>query len=404
MKVEFENPFKPGAGHKPPYLAGRNDEKTEFKRLLKQSTILENAVITGLRGVGKTVLLEELKPMALTENWLWVGNDLSESASLNEENIAVRLISDISSLTSSIRFEVPSRKVGFGADATVESSVSFHVLQNIYHDTPGLVSDKIKAVLEFAWSVLSQTNADKRGVIFAYDEAQNLSDHAAKDQFPLSLLLDVFQSVQRKNIPFMLLLSGLPTLFPKLVEARTYAERMFKIIFLEKLSEKDSIDAIKKPIEAKKCPVSFNANSIKLIVNYSGGYPYFIQFICREVYDIVIQRITHDMDTAISVEPILRKLDRDFFAGRWAKVTERQRELLTVIAESKNGGTEFSVQEAVDASKQLDKSFSNSHVNQMLNKMIDSGIIYKNRHGRYSFAVPLLDKFIIRQKSDYLQI
>ncbi len=404
MKVEFENPFKPGAGHKPPYLAGRNDEKGEFKRLLKQTTILENAVITGLRGVGKTVLLEELKPAALSENWFWVGNDLSESASLHEENIAIRLISDISSLTSAIRFDIPRRKVGFGVHSTVETTVSFHVLQSIYQDTPGLVSDKLKAVLEFAWSVLSQTYSEKRGVIFAYDEAQNLSDHAAKDQFPLSLLLDVFQSIQRKDIPFMLLLSGLPTLFPKLVEARTYAERMFKIIFLEKLSEKDSIDAIKKPIEAKKCPVSFTPKSTKLIVNYSGGYPYFIQFICREVYDIVIQRIAHDLDTDIPVEPILRKLDRDFFAGRWAKVTDRQRELLTVIAESKNGGSEFRVQEAVEASKQLDKSFSNSHVNQMLNKLIDSGIIYKNRHGRYSFAVPLLDKFIIRQKSDYAQI
>lgn len=401
MKADFDNPFKPGAGHKPPYLAGRNNEKSEFKRLLAQSTILENAVITGLRGVGKTVLLEELKPIALAEGWLWVGNDLSESASVNEDNIAIRLISDLSSLTSMIRIEIPSRKVGFGAESTSEGSVSYQRLLSVYQNTPGLVSDKIKAVLEYAWGFLSQV--DKRGIIFAYDEAQNLADHATKGQFPLSLLLDVFQSIQRKGIPFMLLLSGLPTLFPKLVEARTYAERMFKIIFLEKLNEKDSIDAIKKPIEAKKCPVTFNEKSIKVIVIHSGGYPYFIQFICREVFDIIITRINNDMNMDIDVEPILRKLDRDFFAGRWAKVTDRQRELLTVIAESRKGSTEFSVQEAVEASKQLDKSFSNSHVNQMLNKMIDSGIIYKNRYGRYSFAVPLMDKFILRQKADYLQ-
>jgi hypothetical protein len=402
MKVIFDNPFKPGAGHRPPYLAGRNNEKGEFKKLLTQSVILENAVITGLRGVGKTVLLDELKPMALSEDWLWVGNDLSESASLKEENIAIRLISDLSSLTSMIRISVPSRQVGFVASPSSEDTVSFQRLQSLYNSTPGLISDKIKAVLEFAWSFLSQVG--KKGVIFAYDEAQNLSDHAAKEQFPLSLLLDVFQSIQRKGIPFMLLLSGLPTLFPKLVEARTFSERMFKIIFLEKLNEKDSIDAIKKPIEDKKCPVTFDKKSIDLIVSYSGGYPYFIQFICREVFDIFIQRISTDQDTFVPVESILRKLDRDFFAGRWAKVTDRQRELLTVIAESKNGGSEFSVQEAVEASRQLDKSFTNSHVNQMLNKMIDSGIIYKNRHGRYSFAVPLLDKFIIRQKSDYSKI
>jgi hypothetical protein len=402
MKVTFENPFKPGAGHRPPYLAGRNDEKSEFKRLLAQTTILENAVLTGLRGVGKTVLLDELKPIAQVENWFWVGNDLSESASLNEENIALRLISDLSSLTSMIRVEVPNTQMGFNADPTAESTVSFNRLKDVFVQTPGLVSDKIKAVLEFAWAIISQTG--KKGVIFAYDEAQNLSDHAAKDQFPLSLLLDVFQSIQRKDIPFMLLLSGLPTLFPKLVDARTYAERMFKIIFLEKLGVKDSLDAIKKPMDDKKCPVRFNEDSIELIVECSGGYPYFIQFICRETFDIFIQRISADQNLSVPIDSILRKLDRDFFAGRWAKVTDRQRELLTVIAESKNGSGEFSVQEVVEASQRLEKSFSSSHVNQMLNKMIDGGIIYKNRHARYSFAVPLLDQFILRQKSDYTSL
>jgi hypothetical protein len=402
MKVTFENPFKPGAGHRPPYLAGRNHEKSEFKRLLTQTTILENAVLTGLRGVGKTVLLDELKPIAQIENWFWVGNDLSESASLNEENIALRLISDLSSLTSMIRVEVPNTQMGFNTDPTAESTVSFNRLKGVFMQTPGLVSDKIKAVLEFAWDIISQTG--KSGVIFAYDEAQNLSDHAAKDQFPLSLLLDVFQSIQRKNIPFMLLLSGLPTLFPKLVDARTYAERMFKIIFLEKLSVKDSLDAIKKPMDDKKCPVRFNEDSIELIVECSGGYPYFIQFICRETFDIFIQRISADQNLSVPIDSILRKLDRDFFAGRWAKVTDRQRELLTVIAESKNGSGEFSVQEVVEASQRLEKSFSSSHVNQMLNKMIDGGIIYKNRHARYSFAVPLLDQFILRQKSDYTSL
>lgn len=398
MNANFENPFKPGAGHRPPYLAGRNDEKSEFKKLLSQRTILENAILTGLRGVGKTVLLEEFKPLALAEGWLWVGNDLSESASLTEENMAIRIISDLSSLTSQIRIEKQSSKVGFSTPKFEGSTVSYELLLSIFHQTPGLISDKLKATLEFAWGFIAQLN--KHGVVFVYDEAQNLADHAPKDQYPLSLLLDVFQSLQRKGVTFMLLLSGLPTLFPKLFDARTYAERMFKVIFLERLKEKDSIDAIKKPIADKRCPVVFEPGSIKVIVAHSGGYPYFIQFICKEVFDIFIQKINANQDADVAIEPILRKLDRDFFAGRWAKVTERQRMLLTVIAESQNGGAEFSVQEAAEASKSLDKGFSNSHINQILNKLIDSGIIYKNRHGRYSFAVPLLDQFIIRQKDN----
>ncbi len=65
----FANPFRPGAGHMPPYLAGREDETAEFRRLLDQTTILENLVLTGLRGVGKTVLLEAFKPLAIQEGW-----------------------------------------------------------------------------------------------------------------------------------------------------------------------------------------------------------------------------------------------------------------------------------------------------------------------------------------------
>ena len=73
----FSNPFRPGAGHMPPYLAGRQGEIDEFRKLLRQEAVLENMVLTGLRGVGKTVLLETLKPIALNSGWLWVGTDLS---------------------------------------------------------------------------------------------------------------------------------------------------------------------------------------------------------------------------------------------------------------------------------------------------------------------------------------
>ena len=75
MRIQgaFANPFRPGAGHRPPYLAGRQHEKEEFHKLLGQTVITDNLVISGLRGVGKTVLLEELKPAAVSDGWLWVG-------------------------------------------------------------------------------------------------------------------------------------------------------------------------------------------------------------------------------------------------------------------------------------------------------------------------------------------
>lgn len=397
-KCEFKNPFRPGAGHMPPYLAGRNQETNEFRRLLSQETILQNLVLTGLRGVGKTVLLESFKPIAFSEGWHWVGTDLSEASSISEENIATRLLTDLSVVTSSVVIGTKiKQEMGFASpQTTVHETLNFQTLAKIYQQTPGLAADKLKMALEITWGSLVQEKS--KGIIFAYDEAQNLSDHAVKDQFPLSLLLDVFQSIQRKNIPFMLILTGLPTLFPKLVEARTYTERMFHIMFLDRLGETDSRDAILKPITDTKCPVSFNKSSVDTIVKISGGYPYFIQFICREVYDVFIQKMTVDEKPAVPIEEIVRKLDADFFAGRWARATDRQRELLRVVATLENSDQEFTVQEIVERSKQEStKPFSGSHVNQMLSTLTDAGLVYKNRHGKYSFAVPLLGQFILRQ-------
>src|SRR5947208_8359234 len=100
--LNLDNPFRPGAGHMPPYLAGRETETQEFARLLKQGPILDNMILTGLRGVGKTVLLETFKPLAIRENWLWVGTDLSESTSVSESSLAIRLITDLAVVTSGI--------------------------------------------------------------------------------------------------------------------------------------------------------------------------------------------------------------------------------------------------------------------------------------------------------------
>src|SRR5665213_2181009 len=88
------NPFRPGAGQQPIYLAGRTKEQDTFRQMLQQNPVSQNVIVTGLRGVGKTVLLESLKPIAQADKWLWTGNDLSESVSLTEENVARRLVVD----------------------------------------------------------------------------------------------------------------------------------------------------------------------------------------------------------------------------------------------------------------------------------------------------------------------
>ena len=395
LEKPFTNPFRPGAGHQPPYLAGRAAEQNEFEKLLAQDVVLENPLLTGLRGVGKTVLLETFKPLAMQHGWIWVGTDLSESASVSEEALAVRLMADLSVATSTLvmgKVDAP----GF-AGGTEDVYLDFQALTGIYTSTPGLVEDKLKAVLEIAARVIAQDG--HRGVVFAYDEAQNLADSAKQDEFPLSLLLDVFQSIQRKEIPFMLALTGLPTLFPKLVEARTFAERMFRVIVLDKLDSEASREAIVEPIEDANCPVKFTDESVEMIALESSGYPYFIQFICREVFDafLLLQRQQAPAPYSVPLEAITLKLDSDFFAGRWARATDRQRDLLWAIATLGKPDDEFTVQEVVKASKKLEKPFTSSHVNQMLSSLCSAGLVYKNRFGKYSFAVPLFDRFILRQ-------
>src|SRR4029078_4043690 len=108
-------PYRPGAGHMPPHLAGREREYEEFDQLLEQDEILNNVVLTGLRGVGKTVLLETFKPRAVEKGWFWVSADLSESASISETALAQRLLADLSLITSSITVKEVSTGVGFSA-------------------------------------------------------------------------------------------------------------------------------------------------------------------------------------------------------------------------------------------------------------------------------------------------
>ncbi len=245
----------------PPHLAGRKDEEGAFRRLLEQEQVLKNMILTGLRGVGKTVLLETLRPIAIRERWGWVGTDLSESASITEERMATRILTDLAVFTSGLPVDLAPRPLaGFGQapSVAVQGFLNHQLLVQIFHATPGLIADKLKLVLEQVWAAMSSQN--RPGIVFAYDEAQNLADHSEKEQYPLSLLLDVFQSVQRKGMRFLLVLTGLPTLFSQLVEARTYSERMFHTVFLSNLTPSESREAIVVPIQTPQAHFRFRNN------------------------------------------------------------------------------------------------------------------------------------------------
>lgn len=394
----FMNPFRPGAGQFPPYLAGRTKEKNDFPKLLQQSPILQNLVLTGLRGVGKTVLLDEFKPIASKAGWFWVGADLSESASVSESSLAIRILADLAVLSSAFTIkEEYISSIGFKSKVEKkEIKLDYHSLVAIHNATPGLESDKLKKVLEVVWDTVENK---VKGIVIAYDEAQILKDKAEEKQYPLSVLLEVIQYLQRKGIPYLLILTGLPTLYPNLVEARTYAERMFQVMTLTKLNDSDTKEAIENPIKKEGCPVTFNDLGIAEIIKYSSGYPYFIQFFCREAFDLILQQIELDVEIPyIRIGDFVKKLDIDFYSGRWSRITDRQRELLGVIAKLPTANEEFTVKDIAKKSEEINQNpFKPAHINNLLVKLIEIGLIYKNRRSKYSFAVPLLADYINRQ-------
>ncbi len=397
-----DNPYRPGAAHAPPYLAGRDAERQEFSRLLKQAPVLENIVLTGVRGIGKTVLMREaFRKSAVENDWIWVGSDISEAVSVSEMHLAKRLLTDLNTFSGDWEYASSERPpLGF-TDVADRQTIRFdyQTMMALFEQEPGLTSDKIKQILLVAWELMQKNLPDKKGIIFAWDEAQNLADRSANNEYPLGVLLDVFSSLQSQGAPFMLVLAGLPTLFPKLVGSRTYAERMFRVMSLGNLSPDDSRAAIAKPLDNEPELIKASFNSLNdTIYNLTKGYPYFIQFWCRELYDYLIDiRPTNEKQGKGIIKRISRKLDMDFFEARWARLTDRQRDLLSVIALLKSNKGEFTVQEIVAKSESVGQAFSSSHVSQMLIALFDKGMVFKNRHGKYVLAVPLLEEYILRR-------
>lgn len=395
------NPYTPGAGYTPPYLAGRDAEIQKLEKLLDQDQILKNPIITGLRGVGKTVLLGRLEPLAASKGWVLVSKELSESVFVSEETLAMRLLTDLSFFTSTLQIKNKKTQIGLmGGEKVQVDRLDLAALKNIYERFPGLISDKLQATFEAIWPFVEQTG--KKGIIFAYDEAQIVSDQKEKEQFPLTLLLGMFQSLQKKGMKYMLLLAGLPSLYPRLVETRTYAERMFTVITLGNLD----IDACRKAIEVplKDKEVRFKEESVQMIISLSGGYPYFIQFMCKESFDYFKLQLEMNPESLpqVPVDIIMANLDSDFFAGRWEGFSDRQKEFLLLVSMIEPrvevfGAPEILASVEKNASAYSIKAFNSNDISQLLGRAVDNKILYKVSHGKYAFSLPMFAAFVRRR-------
>ena len=403
----LENPYRPGAGHEPPVFAGRDDEQRFFKRVLYQNPVMENILITGLRGMGKTVLLDSTRKVAEDAGWLWVGNDLSESSSLSEERLALRILTDLSAAISA-KLAGPEPDAD-PADITARlnarldraqqnenEALTFDSLKQQFERAPGLPSDRLKAVLTRVTTLLQKARFS--GLILAYDEAQCLADHADKNEFPMSMLIETVAALQKKDgvASCLLILCGLPHVYDALTATRTYTERMFHVMTLDRLTWDDTRSALLTPLAKLMPPLRASRELLAKAVELTGGYPYLIQFVGKELVEQILENGGTLSAEQFPSSGMLDRLDTGIFAARWNKTSDRQREFLMLIAQRPNqSGPDFAANEIVqdgDAS-----GFNLAGANQMLVAIMDRGLVYRTRHGRYAFTVPMSEAMILRR-------
>lgn len=385
MKKAADNPFRPGNGLAPPYLAGRGREILGFERALKTAISLpQNSVVSGLRGTGKTVLLLEFEKICARSKWLHIRREFNPR--LNDINqFLFTVLSDLlmKAQGTSVLRKARKRRIGFLPSAETVINGSF--IERLLSSHLGTMEDRLEAILEEVYSEIIES--DYKGLVWLFDEFHTIEDEKIRGHFPLSMLLEVISHLQQKGCRYFLILSGLPSLFPNLVRAKTYSERMFTVNRVGRLDRSDAKLAIEKPLE--NTPHEFESRLVDTLVKETDGYPYFLQLYSFLLIDNVPRdRISHR--DFLKMRPfILNRLDESFFAGRFEWTSNSERELLFKMTELND--------EIETSSLRKSSKKSRGAINLILTRLMEKGIIYRVRRGAYSFTLPLFKEFLKRQ-------
>jgi hypothetical protein len=253
------NPFRPGMGLDPPYLADRAAQLDRFDKYLTGfPTFPRNVRLTGLRGVGKTVLLQHYAAAAEARGWVVVRRECSEHLQ-TESTFALALVEDCrsavehSSRTLALRqrSSAAARRaldmLG-GLTVTLEGVTLAVKPPTFATSQPAMLEDRLFQALELACE--GAAAAHHPGVLFCYDEAQVLCDTPRRHQFPLGIFLASVARAQRLGLAVMLVVCGLPTLTDNLARAKSYSERMFQAELLDALRPPEDGLAFTRPIHA----------------------------------------------------------------------------------------------------------------------------------------------------------
>lgn len=385
-----KNPFVPGAGTLPPKLAGR-DEILERARILlartKNGIVGKSFILTGLRGVGKTVLLVEIESLAKKEGFFVIRLEAREEKSITTELAKEirRILLNMSTLSSvGVKLKkglsvflafIKAFKISVG-DMAIEVSPELGTADSgdIEDDMPHLLTAVAEAAQEH-----------NTGIALIIDEIHELTSKE------LNGIIVAMQRIQQKQLPFVLIGAGLPTILAKAGKAKTYSERLFDYPQIGALSEDDTGRALSDPVE--KEGMTFEDTALKSIYEHTLGYPYFIQTWGHQTWDCAeASPFTANVVEKAS-EKSLTELDQSFFRVRFDRLTPKEKEFMHAMAKLK--GDQRKVR---DVSALLGTTVTN--VSKLRDTLIKKGMIYSPSHGEISFTVPLFDEFMLRTMRD----
>ena len=381
------NPFRPGNGVLPAYLAGRERPLAEFDAFIADPHPLHaNWTVTGLRGTGKTVLVATAAGHAEAAGWLTLERELGERHR-DDTRLAEAIEEDAEAMLRRCGLAAAlERSVAHGVRLLRPTKISVAgVSIQPGPITPRSPADRMRDALVRLSDALYA--ADRPGALLLYDEAHLLADDRSRERYPLSSLLAALGAVPRTGEPRVrVVLTGLPTLSINLKRARTYAERMFRHVVLANLERGDAWDALTIPLA--RTSRRFATAVVGEIVEATGGYPYFLQFFAAYLWRAVPAA---EVTTAgyRAVEPgLLHELDLAFFDDRFQVATTTEQAVLVAMAREPG---------RVDLRTIRERLPGTPGVAELVSRLIDRGLLFRETRGAYDFALPLFRAYLRRR-------
>ncbi len=376
-------------GTPPRFLAGRDKAIAHFKAILRGAPELPaNMRLTGLRGVGKTVLLQEFANEAKADNWFPVSIELQPGHN-NEESLKsllIRLCDEAAQKISTT--ERVRAAIGKAVERVGSLKLTWNDISLGYE--PASVHNQDLAQAIFSTAELA-VEKGYDGIIFLLDEAQVVKDdNNSAGEHPLSMLIAAISTLQRNGLPIGLVVCGLPTLTSNLLKARSYTERMFRGEEVSSLEETEAVEAFEQPL--KDTGFTFTPDLVKEVVSEVEGYPYFIQLWGAELWDAAMSAGTTSFSIELLAairEDIYRRLDLDFYAPRVQTLTPAEQDVLLSTVECKY--PPVVVSELRTAS---DKTPQN--INVLLGRLVEAGVVYRLRQGQYEYTAPKFRDYLER--------